>query len=457
MGEILLGWPSKLKIDEKLSNKSFSEIEKRRYKRYSYLIKYQEDGHLVTFAPTGSGKGVSAIIPNLLHYSGPTIVIDPKGENFEVTAKYRQECFSQKIYLLDPFHRVRQDTLDEYGIERSSLNPLSLALSANSSIDNDSQMLAELFSNGGTIKDPYWDNAAKNLLSGVIAYVMHKAKATNLEPQFQDIVDFLFGEDIHKKLSNILEEDEIPSYVKRSLNSIYQTGAEISITFHSILSIVQTYLSLLTTDELLECFNMSTFSLNSIQKEENYTIYIVIPPNKLESHAFILKVWISTLLNVVMERDFMPSKRTLFILDECANLGQLSSLKKAVTLLRGYGLQVWMFFQDMAQVEDLYPIDYKTMINNCGVLQAFGFSRMSAAAPLAKTIGKYSEEELLNLDKTQQIISIAPGNVYISNKMKYFSDTFFKGKSSINSLIKSSKETKKILSKINIWDRKRRL
>ena len=35
------------------------------------------EGHMITIAPTGAGKGRGALIPNLLTYEGPVIVIDP--------------------------------------------------------------------------------------------------------------------------------------------------------------------------------------------------------------------------------------------------------------------------------------------------------------------------------------------------------------------------------------------
>ncbi len=65
-------------------------------------LRYQGDGHLVTIAPTRSGKGISAIIPNLLTYPGSVIVTDPKGENFAVTARRRQELGTQ-VVVFDPF------------------------------------------------------------------------------------------------------------------------------------------------------------------------------------------------------------------------------------------------------------------------------------------------------------------------------------------------------------------
>ena len=41
-------------------------------------------GHLLTIAPTRVGKGVGAILLNLLLAERPVIVIDPKGKNYRV-------------------------------------------------------------------------------------------------------------------------------------------------------------------------------------------------------------------------------------------------------------------------------------------------------------------------------------------------------------------------------------
>ncbi len=47
------------------------------------------DGHLMTVAPTRSGKATTTIIPNLLRYKGSAVVIDPKGELYAATSKWR--------------------------------------------------------------------------------------------------------------------------------------------------------------------------------------------------------------------------------------------------------------------------------------------------------------------------------------------------------------------------------
>ncbi|RCX07126.1 type IV secretory system conjugative DNA transfer family protein, partial [Extensimonas vulgaris] len=53
--------------------------------------RFRFTGHVVTVAPTGSGKGIGAVIPNLLDYPGSALVLDVKGENAAVTARARRE------------------------------------------------------------------------------------------------------------------------------------------------------------------------------------------------------------------------------------------------------------------------------------------------------------------------------------------------------------------------------
>jgi len=52
-----------------------------------YMI---DDGqtHVLVAAPTGSGKGVGVVIPNLLNWNGSAVVLDIKGENHELTSGF---------------------------------------------------------------------------------------------------------------------------------------------------------------------------------------------------------------------------------------------------------------------------------------------------------------------------------------------------------------------------------
>lgn len=53
------------------------------------LLRYARPAHQLTIAPTRSGKGVGAIIPNLLTADRSVLCMDPKGENARITARAR--------------------------------------------------------------------------------------------------------------------------------------------------------------------------------------------------------------------------------------------------------------------------------------------------------------------------------------------------------------------------------
>lgn len=433
--DIILGWPSNSRSDHNKRMRDIHDLNRGvKGPDLSYAIRYDGDGHCITFAPTGSGKGVGVIIPNLLHYAGPVVVIDPKGENLAVTANYRKKELRQQILVLDPFHAVDSNWLTEHDIKRASLNPLDLCRLSSHSIENDSQMIAQLIAGeGGLGDDPFWDVSAQRVLSGVIAMEMEEANRHSRPPLFSRIVDQFFADDVVYDLAVLLDTRKPCRFVIQSISSFLSLT---DVTRSGVLAMVQSYLSLFVAKSLQPHLNESTIQLDAITSGEDYTLYIVIPPNKLQSHSVLLRIWVSVLLHAVMERRYLPERRTLFMLDECANLGALDTLKKAVTLLRGYGLQVWMFFQDLSQISALYPGDYQTMVNNCGVLQAFGITRLSSAQQLSSIIGTFSPRSLLSLERGQQILSLYPGTVKAANLFSYFSDDALKKFAGTNPLIR---------------------
>ena len=61
--------------------------------------RFRQDGHLLTCAPTGAGKGISGVIPNLLEYPGSAFVLDFKGETYAVTARARRSMGHDVILI----------------------------------------------------------------------------------------------------------------------------------------------------------------------------------------------------------------------------------------------------------------------------------------------------------------------------------------------------------------------
>jgi type IV secretion system protein VirD4 len=57
--------------------------------------------HALIVAPTGRGKGVGFVIPNLLTYKGSAVVLDVKGENFRETSRFRASM-GDKVFRFAP-------------------------------------------------------------------------------------------------------------------------------------------------------------------------------------------------------------------------------------------------------------------------------------------------------------------------------------------------------------------
>ena len=392
---------------------------------------YGEDRHLLTIAPTGAGKGRSVIIPNLLRFEGSVIVIDPKGETWHVTNRRRREM-GQEVRLLDPFGAVSRRT--------DSLNPFDLFERPGALLDADAEMLASLLAgDAGFHKEPFWDNWGRSLMSGVIAAVAETGGVG--ERHFGKVREILMSEDAVYNLAALLESNEgLNRLSKQNISSFLPITEQ---TRSGILSTTQSYLKVVNSDSALRSLTRSTIDLDAVRRGDPMTIYIVIPPDKLESHGALLRLWVGALMLTVMGRRRRPKRSTLFLLDECAQLGEFGPLRQSMTLLRGYGLQVWPFFQDLSQLQRLYPKDWRTIFNNAGVFQLFGVANHLMAKESAELIGDLDADKLRNMAKDRQVIAATSDKAISARLPDYLTDPAFAGLWDANPMFDAENPTKK--------------
>ena len=412
---LLLGMPviSSQNITDAESNDIKSRIEA---KRGTEPVLYDGDSHLITIAPTGAGKGRSVIIPNLLTYEGPIVVFDPKGENYAVTARTRREM-GQQVIRLDPFRVIDNDS--------DCFNPLDIFNLSNADVETDAQMLAELLSkeNRGT-REPFWDLNACGLISGLIAYTV-TSKPDN-ERHLDAVRQILMAEELDYAIAvkldtegekmNRMAFDELASFIAINREQ----------TRPSVLATARSYIKAFLSERVVNTLIKSSFSLADIVEGKPLSIYIIIPPDKLRSHKALLKLWIGTLLKAITSRKHIPQKSTLFLLDECAQMGYFPFLETAITLCRGYGLQTWTFWQDVSQIQEIYQMSYSTIINNCAVLQIFGAKNYLVSKGFGEIVGA-NPEAIREIDPTEQVLVIDGGQPIRCSRFDYLRDIQFKG------------------------------
>lgn len=370
------------------------------------------EGHLMTIAPTGAGKGRSAIIPTLLSYPGPVIVIDPKGENYQVTARRRWEM-GQDVYLLDPFGVV--------GDDGDCFNPLHTFDAHAPDAYDQAAGMAELIAPGRCVTDPFWGDSGRALVSVLLLHV-----ASARPPVLRNIAEVAYL--LNQGLNDIqftfkeMERSELP--LVRQLASGW--SATESKVLASILSTAKTAISVFNSDCVARMSGTTDLPLDGIERGDPISLYLVLPPDKLDTHGKLLRLWIGCMMDIICRRRHKVEQPTLFILDEAAQLGTLNQLRRAITLLRGYGVRTWSFWQDLSQLQTLYA-DWETLYNNTRYIQTFGATTHLLAGKLAHLLNLPGDIDPLSLDRDKLILAEAGRPVRVAVKPDYLNDACFQG------------------------------
>ncbi|NSX54806.1 type IV secretory system conjugative DNA transfer family protein [Parasulfitobacter algicola] len=332
-------------------------------------ISYQGDRHLLTIAPTRSGKGTTQIIPNLLTYQGSMLVIDPKGENALITAKARQKL-GQKVHVVDPWG-IASDT----GLDTARFNPMDWLVEGDLDIAENAMLLADALVIADNHGDQFWIEEAKALIQGIILFVAtdpeedgqrHLGRVRDLLLQNSETLKKLFAHMTHS-----------PHHIVRSTGErCLQKETKL---MSNVLATAQAQTHFLDSTKLRDSLSQSDFAFDDL-KASPMTVYLVLPADRL--HTF--SRWLRSLVQqavTVNARDIAtkPAKPVLFLLDELPSLGRLTMIEQAYSLMAGFGLQLWGIVQDCSQLKSLYGEGWETFIGNSGVVQYFGSrDRMTA-------------------------------------------------------------------------------
>jgi type IV secretion system protein VirD4 len=380
------------------------------------LLRYDGDGHILAIAPTGAGKGRGCVIPALLTHPGATFTVDVKGEAFHATARRRREM-GHTVVAFDPF--------GEYLSKGDTLNPLDLMLMPGAASDADCELLAELLAGGFTLvgNDQFWERNGKGMLVGTIGLTAEHPEVD--KRNMGTVLDYMYADDVDYSLAVQMDTHKFKNKLARQELAAYLQH-ESEKCRPSIRSTAQCILKCLGSEAVRKFLSRTSFDLMSWFDGGPIDIFLLFSPDKLESHRPLLRLILGTLLTILSRRKTIPEHRTLLLLDEIAQCGQLSHLRTALTLLRGYGVQVMTLWQDMSQLKALYPLDWETILNNSGVIQAFGIPNGLAA----KTIGELMDmhvSDLLAMGRDQQALLIPGQRPQITRRVDYLVDACFKG------------------------------
>jgi len=388
--------------------------------------------HIVSCAPTRSGKGIGAIIPALLEYPGSIICNDIKGENYAVTHRQR-ETLGSRPFLVDPFGIT--------GGRKSRFNWLDFVDTNTPDCVSQAAALADLIvvpdEKGGS---DHFDDSAKNLLQGLILLVASdpdksarnmgtvRAIITLPEPEFLALMQ---GASDHPGAYNI---------IARSCAKIAGTPDKER---GSIISTAQRHTAFLDDPRIAETLSGSDFDLSKI-KEQNMTIYVVLPPDKLRAYRGFARGFFGLALSAITANQIVPKNKVLFLLDEFGQLGKMTQFEDAVSLLSGMGALFWFFIQDLSQLRGVYQ-KWQTFLAN-SARQFFGCADFDTAKYISDSLGSFTEtvdtggetdsyvsrkllnpDEVMKLSPETPIVFIQGEPPFQLERLAYFREPEYKG------------------------------
>jgi type IV secretion system protein VirD4 len=377
----------------------------------SGVLQFPEPGHLLTVAPTRTGKGASHIIPNLIAYAGSALVIDIKGENYDVTGEFRRRMYDgAQVYKFAPF---------EAGTHR--YNPLDFvrvgpAGGPSPDTFDDARLLAEMLV-PGKAKEEYWDVESRNLVTMLVLYVASRHRYGSPERTMAEIARLLFRADatadrrgIDFTLSEILAYARETAY--RPLMALVTGFLEHEPKVRSnILSSCRADLRIWNSERLQHATSASDFTFADLKASmckpldmnpAPTTIYIVIPPEYLHAYRSVVRVMVG--LGVVeLTREGMwkgaegwreqPPCPVLCLLDELPSLGYMEPVVGGLAYLAGYQVQLWSFAQNIGQLKEIYGDAWHNFPANAAVSCFFGVNDYDTAEFVSRLLGESEEEQ----------------------------------------------------------------
>ena len=340
-----------------------------------HLLRFADEGHVLTVAPTRSGKGVSCVIPNLLDHPGSVLVTDPKGENYAVTARWRRET-GQRVHAFDPFLIVGGD---------AALNPLDLVDSESPEAGDDARMLADMIvlQEGRAGEQVFWNEEARAVLTGLILHV-----AASAPPELRNLAYIrqlltLAPAPFASLLKEMSESDAAGGLVARAAARILQKADRER---SGVISTAQSHTHFLDSPRMTRVMRQSTMDL-AVLKREPASVYLVLPTDRLDAYARWLRIMIACALLAIARDRGQPKERVLFLLDEFAHLGKMHPVLRDIGLAGGFGVAFWLIVQDLSQLKSTYGEAWPTFLANADVLQAFGTNDWETAEHLSKLTG----------------------------------------------------------------------
>ncbi|HJD67299.1 type IV secretory system conjugative DNA transfer family protein [Rickettsia bellii] len=398
--------------------------------------------HALLFAPTGSGKGVGFVIPNLLFWSDSVVVHDIKLENHGLTSGWREKQ-GQKVFVWEPSNPD--------GITHC-YNPIDWVSTKPGQMVDDVQKISNLI----MPEKDFWNNEARSLFLGVTLYLIADPVKTK---SFGEVVRTMRSDDVVYNLAVVLD----------TLGGIIHPVAYMNIAAFlqkadkersGVISTMNSSLELWANPLIDSATASSDFNVQEFKKIKT-TVYVGLTPDNIQRLQKLMQVFYQQATEFLSRK--MPDLKeepygVMFLLDEFPTLGKMDTFKAGIAYFRGYRVRLFLIIQDTQQLKGTYEdAGMNSFLSNSTYRITFAANNYETANLISQLVGNKTVEqrsfskpiffdlnistrtqnvsqvqralllpqEVIQLPRDEQIVLIESFPPIKSRKIKYFEDKFF--------------------------------
>ena len=397
--------------------------------------------HALLFAPTGSGKGVGFVIPNLLFWQESCICHDIKLENFELTSGYRKKI-GQKVYLWN--------AASPKGVTHC-YNPLDWVAKELGQQVDDVQKIANLL----LPEQEFWNNEARSLFVGVSLYLLSVPEKLT---SFGEVVRTLKSDDVVYNLAVVLDTlgKQIHPVAYMNIAAFLQKADKER---SGVTSTLNSGLELWSNPLIDKATATSDFDFNTFKKDK-VTVYVGLTPDNIDRLKPLMQIFYQQAAQILTKH--MPKKDephgVLMMMDEFPTLGEMLLFKQGIAYFRGYRVRLFLIIQDIEQLKDIYEeAGMNSFLANATFRITFAANTFNTAEMISKLVGNKTvkqisrnapvfldlnpasrskhisetqralllPQEVISLPRDQQIILVESELPIKTRKIIYYKDSFF--------------------------------